>query len=146
MKKMKEMTKTSKTNKTKATPIQNLLNSSTYRLSVRLNKNVQGVTSISINTKLLSLWLFILMITSDSSDIISKISEPNSLKNFISDFVNKSLTNWKSSSNKGISDFISSCIFIDICNHLDIDPQDFSEFHSSVQMSINLSSKDSSKV
>jgi hypothetical protein len=114
--------------------------SSTYKLSVRFNRTV---TSISINTKLLSLWLFILMLTSESTDIISKLSEPNTLKNFISDFVNKSLTNWKGSSNKGmkgISDFISSCIFIDICNHLDIDPQDFVEFHNSVQMNINLSS------
>lgn len=121
-------------------PVSNASNTATsnYKVSVRLIPGNKIVTSISINTKLLSLWLLISVITKMESDpkeaevLIKKVAHQSSLRNYISDFIHKKLTYWNKDSGKGLSDYISSCIYFEICKCLEIDTADFTEFYNNV--------------
>lgn len=133
-----------------------------YRLSLRVSSN--SVTSISLNIKLVSLWLLVLLISQETTEttdhteslkdtkndtknntkndksLLDQFTNQNSLKKFISDFAYKQLNKWeqeqKNENNekygKGLSEFISSCIYFDICKHLQIDQKETIQFFDSI--------------
>ncbi len=123
-----------------------------FKFSLRLSP--RELSSISINTKLIALWVLIRLLTETETEnnipnipFIQRISSPNSkildkdkLKGVVSNFAHSNTKNWnlinRRRGSKGLSDYISTCFYFDICARLGITKEDYIEFFELVTLTL----------